>query len=35
MAGLAGLVWAGRERLLRGAADLWIGSDPDSLQMLP
>jgi hypothetical protein len=28
MAGLAGLVWAARAPLLRGAADLWIGSDP-------
>jgi hypothetical protein len=27
MAGLAGLVWAGRESLLRGMADLWIVSD--------
>ena len=28
LAGLAGLVWAERAPLLRGAADLWIVSDP-------
>jgi uncharacterized SAM-binding protein YcdF (DUF218 family) len=28
MVGLAGLAWAARAPLLRGAADLWIGSDP-------
>jgi DUF218 domain len=28
MAGLAGLAWAERAPLLRGAADLWIVSDP-------
>ena len=28
MAGLAGLAWAARAPLLRGAADLWIVSDP-------
>jgi uncharacterized SAM-binding protein YcdF (DUF218 family) len=28
VAGVAGLAWAGRAPLLRGAADLWIVSDP-------
>jgi hypothetical protein len=28
VAGVIGLAWAERARLLRGAADLWIGSDP-------
>ena len=28
MVGLAGLAWTARMPLLRGAADLWIGSDP-------
>jgi uncharacterized SAM-binding protein YcdF (DUF218 family) len=28
ISGLAGLAWAARAPLLRGASDLWIGSDP-------
>src|SRR5262249_61220833 len=28
MVGLAGLAWVEREPLLRGAADLWLVSDP-------
>src|SRR5262249_57698238 len=28
MVGLAGLAWVERESLLRGAADLWLVSDP-------